>query len=147
MNPFRFRLEKVLEWRRLQLEQEEARFRRQSALLAEIDRSRADLEAAGVHTEAQVRQWNPVEGRDLAALGAYRVEIRRQQDRMAEARREAVRQLADQQQKLLEAQRRCRLLERLKERRLAEWREGFDRELQELASESFLARWNRERSI
>jgi hypothetical protein len=42
---------------------------------------------------------------------------------------------------MLEARRRCRLLERLKERRLAEWTSARDRELEEVASESFLARW------
>jgi hypothetical protein len=43
----------------------------------------------------------------------------------------------------MEARRRCRLLEKLKERRRAEWEKARDRELEELASESFLARWNR----
>jgi hypothetical protein len=44
---------------------------------------------------------------------------------------------------MLEARRRFRLLERLKERRLAEWRLALDKDLQELASESYLAGWAR----
>jgi hypothetical protein len=145
MTQFRFRLEKVLEWRGLQLEQAEARFRQQAAELATLDRNRAELEAAGTQAEVQVRQWNPVAGGDLAALNAYRLDVRRRDDRLAKARLECARELAARQQALLEAQRSCRLLERLKERRLKEWQEGLDRELQELASESFLARWNRDR--
>ena len=47
---------------------------------------------------------------------------------------------------MLEARRRCRLLERLKERRLAEWTTARDRELDELASESYLAKWNRQQA-
>jgi flagellar export protein FliJ len=143
MTPFRFRLEKVLEWRRIQLEQEEARFRHQSDALAAIDRSRAELEAAGIRAEVQVREWSPLAGNDLAALSAYRAHVRRSESRLAEERQACQRELAARKRDLLEAQRRCRLLERLKERRFGEWREGFDRELQELASESFLARWNR----
>ena len=40
-----------------------------------------------------------------------------------------------------EARRRFRLLERLKQRRLEDWRLAGDKELEELASESYLARW------
>ena len=49
--------------------------------------------------------------------------------------------LAEQQKIMLEACRRSRLLERLKERRLVEWRGACDREVDELAAESFLAKW------
>jgi hypothetical protein len=42
---------------------------------------------------------------------------------------------------MLEARRRFRLLERLKQRRLEDWRLAGDKELEELASESYLARW------
>ena len=45
---------------------------------------------------------------------------------------------------MLEARRRCRLLERLKERRLADWTAERNRQLEEVASESFLARWRRD---
>jgi hypothetical protein len=44
---------------------------------------------------------------------------------------------------MLEARRRCRLLERLKERRKGEWDIAFNRELEAVAAESFLAQWNR----
>ena len=145
MTQFRFRLEKVLEWRRLQLEREEARFRSQADALAAIERSRAELEAAGIRAEAQVREWNPLAGNDLAALSAYRAHVRKSEIRLAEEREACRLELAARKRTLLEAQQRCRLLERLKERRFAEWREDLDRELQELASESFLARWDRGR--
>lgn len=145
MTSFHFRLEKVLEWRRIELEQEEARFRSQSDALAAIDRRRAELEAGGIRAEVQVREWNPLAGNDLTALSAYRAHVRRSESRLSAERQACQGALAERKVALLEAQRRCRLLERLKERRHAEWREGVDRELQELASESFLARWNRER--
>ena len=46
---------------------------------------------------------------------------------------------------MLEARRRCRLLERLKERRLAEWTTARDHEVEEIAAESYLARWSQRR--
>ena len=45
MKSFHFPLEKALEWRRVELELEEAQFKRQSAELAEFDRRRAEIEA------------------------------------------------------------------------------------------------------
>ena len=48
---------------------------------------------------------------------------------------------------MLEARRRCRLLERLKERRLAEWTAERDQELEEMAAETYLARWSRGRGV
>ena len=71
MNAFRFRLEKVLEWRGKQLELEENKFRREIAALAALDRVRAELEAAGVKAEVQVRQSRTILGRELAALGEF----------------------------------------------------------------------------
>jgi hypothetical protein len=55
---------------------------------------------------------------------------------------ECQRELAARQAGLLEARRRCRLLERLRERRWTEWQQARDRELEELASDSYLARWS-----
>jgi len=42
---------------------------------------------------------------------------------------------------MLEAQRGVNLLERLEEGRRAEWKAAHDRELDEIAAESFLANW------
>jgi flagellar export protein FliJ len=144
MRPFRFRLEKALEWRRLQLRQQEARFQQQAAALEALDRRCKELETASRHAEAGVREWDSLSGADLAALDGYRTGVQRLQRRLADQRREGSRELASRQQALLEAQRRVRVLERIKEQRLREWKASGDRELQELASESFLARWKRE---
>lgn len=139
MKPFQFPLAKVLQWRRTQLELEQARLRRQAAELAGLDRMRAELEAAAVRSEVQVRQQTIVAGRDLAALGGFRLYVQSEQRILAKRRMESQRQLEAQQQVLLEARRRCRLLERLEERRSEEWRRELDRELEQFAAEAHLA--------
>jgi len=50
----------------------------------------------------------------------------------------------DQQQRCLLARRDEQLLLKLKERRLHEWQYEMQKELDENASEAFLAKWNRE---
>jgi hypothetical protein len=141
MTSFRFRLQKVLDFRHTQLELEEARYRQQAAALAAIDRARAELAAEGVHTEAEVRTWNPILERDLAALAEFRLHVRARDAELAARRAECVKQLETQQAAMLEARRRFRLLERLKERGREAWTAERDRELEQVASESFLARW------
>jgi hypothetical protein len=144
MTSFRFSLEKVLSWRRTQLEIEQARYGQKMAAVAALDHARAELEASGIQAEVQVRAWNPVAGAELAALSGFRRAVRVKEGQVAKRRAEAA-QAADAQLKLmLEAQRRCRLLERLKERRQAEWTAANDRDLEQLATESYLARFSRE---
>jgi flagellar export protein FliJ len=142
MKPFHFPLERVLEFRRLELELAETRFKKEAATLAELDRRHAELEAEGIRTEIQVREWKPVSGSDLAALGGFQLRIRMHEQDM-DARRAACREeLAKRQGAMLEARRRLRLLERLKERRLAEWKTACNHELEDQASLSYLARWS-----
>ncbi len=140
MTQFRFRLERVLAWRRTQLELAEQRFERQNAALAEFDRARAALDAAGVRTEMAVRQWDAVTGSDLAALDAFRRDLRRRQNDLEAQRAGARREMEERRTAMMEARRRCRLLERLKERRLAEWNREADRETEQLAAELALGR-------
>jgi len=139
MKAFRFPLEKVLAWRRVQLEVEENKLRQLYADAARLDRERAGWEAAGIRAEADVREWTSLAGRDLEALAAFRVYVKQQERALSARRAECQQRLASGQQALLEARRRCRLLERLRERRLAEWQAGNDREIEQLASESHLA--------
>ena len=110
--------------------------------MAELDRARAAIEAAGVRAEIELRTQRSVPAVELEALGEFRLHVRRRRarNRHTESRRRCG-TWRNAETAMLEARRRCRLLERLKERRLAEWTRERDRELEEVASESFLARW------
>jgi hypothetical protein len=142
MTPFRFSLQRVLDWRRTQMELEEARLRQQAAAIADLDRARAELEAEGIAAEIAVREWSPLRGSELAALGSFRVGVRLKEGRIAALRAARERDLAGQRQAMLEARRRYRLLERLRDRRLEEWRAAADKELEDFAAEGYLARWS-----
>jgi hypothetical protein len=143
VSAFRFALRKVLDWRRTQLEMEELRFKQHVAAAAALDHARAELEAEGIRAEVEVRASRAVEGRDLAALGAFRLQVQARESDLARRRADCQSQLDAQQARMLEARRQCRLLERLEERRKVEWRAVQDRAQEELASESYLAQWAR----
>ena len=143
MTSFRFRLQKVLDWRRVQLELEEVKFKQAAAGVPELDRALVELRAAMGEQETQLRGAQLTTGLDWAALGFYRMDVKKDEREIANKRVEAAKKLAVQQAAMLEARQRCRLLERLKERRLSEWEAASDRELDETAAESYLAQWSR----
>ena len=141
MNAFRFTLQRALEWRRLQLEMEEQNFRQQAAKLDAIDRASAEMTAAGDSAEKQIRVWNPVVGGELSALGCYRLHVKLKETELARTRAECRKELLRRENLMLEARRRVRLLERLREKRMEEWTEAQAKELEELAADAYLAKW------
>ena len=142
MTAYRFGLQKALDLRLKQLEKEEAEFKRLTAALADLDRMRADLQSAKLREEILVRDAKSLSGYDLAVLAAFRLLVERRDKEIVARIAEARNHLAAQQTVMLEARRRCRLLERLKERGLTEWEAARDKELEEIASESFMAQWS-----
>jgi flagellar export protein FliJ len=139
MTGFHFRLDKVLAWRHTELELARGGFQQQAAVLATIDRRRAELKAAATGIEHQLRAAKPIDGSDLAALAAYRRHVRQREQDLAVQRSQAGKRMEQLQGTLLEARRRCRLLERLRERQFAEWQTAADREVEQVAAESHLA--------
>lgn len=144
MRAFEFPLRHALKWRRTQLDLEENKMRQLAGNLEEMALAAVKLDMVKARAEAAVRQAAVVEAGDLWSLAAYRQRMLAELQALALRRAACERQLAAQRQKVLEAQRQCRLLEKLEQRRHAEWRKAADREMESLAAESFLARWNRQ---
>ena len=146
MARFQFSLEKVLRWRVVELTGEEAKLKalvqeqlHLQTLLAEVSAERSNLiSSLGKHAGlAGRRPANPDRVRPAAAPERGKSG--------ATAACNAGANSAKQRKKYSEAKRRVRLLEELKARRLQEWKYEEAALLEELASESFLANWNRER--
>jgi flagellar biosynthesis chaperone FliJ len=141
MQTFRFRLEKALEWYTHQYELEERRFADCVAALTDARNAIAALQAERLSIERDVVSRTTIPSRDFVALGLYRLGARKQEVNLNTVlcRREA--EVQAQRVKLQAAQRRVRLLEKLRERRVAEHASAETRELEELASDAFFAKW------
>jgi len=124
---------------------EENKLKRFTAAPAQLDRTGAELAAAAVRAEMQVRSWSPLAGRDLAALAGFRVHVRDQERTLAARRAECLQRIANQQNAMLEARRRCRLLERLEDRQFRDWQLVSTREIEQFAAESHLTGFARRR--
>ena len=141
MRSFKFSLERVLGWRRLELRTEEARL---APLLAESCRlSAAHLEILSANERAQrdLLSSGPVDGAQLEALAHYRARLEKHKTLVEQKAQQCREQIVAQQVRIVESQRRTRLLEKLRGRRLEEWRIAGEREMENLAGEAFLARW------
>ncbi len=140
MQTFRFPLERVLNWRRVAFTAEEARL---GPLLAEqkrLDAAREEILATWERAGRELLAAGTVDGSELVALGGFRARLERQRAANERQRAEARECIAAQRQRIIEAHRRFRLLEKLRSRRMAEWHLAEKREMETFASEAFLAR-------
>jgi len=142
MQNFAFRLDRILRWRQEQFEAEEARL---GTILAERERmetARNKLRKARDGAVDDLLTAGPMDGLELAALGGFRARLEKELETSSRQLQEVGRRLAAQKTRVVDAQRRVRLLEKLRRRKLDEWQTTLDREQQNFAGEAFLARWN-----
>jgi flagellar export protein FliJ len=144
MKRFEFRLARVRDFRRQQLEAEEAKLEvlRAERQQLEAESLRLENEAAGTRKSLMVT--GSVDAQDLVAADHYlhylATEEKRQTAKMADWQLRT----AKQQQAMVEARRRVRLLEKLEEKQLRLWKEEAAREQENLSAELFLARWGKQ---
>ncbi len=136
---FRFRLSKVLEWYERQYEIEAAR------LQQSIDRVASALRELELHrerreeSERQMLRMESLRGDDLRAQELHRARARMEEVRLLQACQTAEKQVETQRVMTLSAQRRLRLVEKLRERKRSEFDYLAARELEEIGADSYLA--------
>ena len=141
MTTFSFRLERVLEWRKAQLELAQAALSRIAGECARWDAALAKLANARAQADALVQSPGPVNGAELGALSRYQAYVEQQRKIATDRRRDCQTRLEQQRTRVLEARREHRLLEKLREVRRAEWESAVNREFEALAAETYLAQW------
>ena len=143
MKRFEFPLAKVRDFRRQQLELEEVRLQ---SLLGE--RQALELESSRLETEVRETRCSlmvtsSAESQDLMASDVYLRHLADKKKRHAVKLAEWQARAVKQQQAVVEARRRVRLLEKLEGRQFSEWKSAADREVENLAAELYLARWKK----
>lgn len=142
MPTFQFRLDRVLEWYGSQLRLEESRLAAGQAAMSQIEERIARLRAERLTVERELLSSDSISAADLASLGFYRLRARKEAIALDEERVRRGRAVRDQIKAVQFAQRRVRLVEKLRERRLSEHRYAEDRALENLAAEAYLSKWN-----
>ena len=143
MRSFQFRLERVLDWYGNQFQIEQTRLATAMAALHAVQQNFARFHAECLSVERDIIGRREIAARDFPALGLYRLRARKLEQELSRELQRREKDVHDQMQKVQEAQRRVRLLEKLRDRRRAEHRYQEEKELETLAAEAFLSRWER----
>src|SRR4051812_28958178 len=121
MKAFRFPLQRVLDWRALQLRTEEEKLTAMQQQLTTLHQQEEELAQAWNASQAGVLGAVSIAGSDLQSLAAYHSRIRKQQQILQQMLVKCEALVADQRQRLLKARTGHRILEKLKERRHRTW--------------------------
>ncbi len=138
---FHFRLERVLRWRMLELAAEEAKLKRLMDQSARLDAALVLVKNEIAGLSNRVASLSNIHGRDLNALASYATRLGKEREKIDQQRRDIKRELQAQVEVHRKAKQRSRLLEELRDRKQDEWSTQHNRELESLAQESYLARW------
>jgi len=141
---FHFSLERVLRWRSLELASQGAKLELLLREQLRLQTIRADLSTEKSKLDRSLDTLPDLRGADLRALSAHSLSLKRQADNLVKLLAKCDRDLSEQKKSYRAAKQRVRLLEELRARKLEEWRQEKAREQETLATESFLAVWNRD---
>lgn len=141
MRTFEFRLEKVLRWRQAQLELEQFALSRLAAECVRWKTTLTALDAARMEAERAVLSSGSIGGADLGALARYQQRLQKEKQIAWERLQQCEQNMEKQRERLIEARRGSRLLEKLRLARRIEWERAVEKEFEALADEAFLAQW------
>jgi flagellar FliJ protein len=140
---FHFPLQRVLEYRELQMRTEEEKLSTVQNQLAEVLHRENALIAAQLNAEMNLLGRPLVEASEFRALSAFQLRIRSEKVSLLAARKNLEIQIAEQRKRLLKARKDCKILENLKDRRKKAWTYLSDREIENIAAESYISNWAR----
>lgn len=143
MKAFHFPLQRVLDWRGLQLRTEEEKLSAIQNRLAEVLHRENALLVAELNAEMNLLGQPSAEGSEFRALAAFQLRLRHERLSLLASRRNFEKLLAEQRKRLLKARKDCKTVENLKERRKTAWTYLNDRELETMAAESYISKWAR----
>jgi hypothetical protein len=121
MKRFTFPLSRVMDWRRMQARAEELKLEQLYAEIRRIDARAAELDEERSGSERALIAAQESTGEEMAALGAFQRFTRAEQGRLEAKRVECGRKVAAQTLAVAARRRDARLIEKVRERRLAEW--------------------------
>ena len=140
MKKFSFPLDRVLSWRQSQVRLAEAELNRLRAEHNALAIQRAELTADVEQARRELAVSAETTAVELGALEHYRRAAAGKAARLEQTQVQLRETISRQMQVVFERTRDAKLLERLRETRLASWKAAASREVDQLAEESYLSR-------
>jgi flagellar export protein FliJ len=145
MTSFRFPLERVLDWRKLQLRAEEEKLAAVQQRLDAVTHRINALGAAELKSEWGLRKLTSMEGSELQTVAAFQARARKIREALEIEKQQCEKLVVAQRTRLLKARKDFRILEKLKERRHEAWTYLSEREIESIAADSFNSKLARAR--
>jgi hypothetical protein len=142
---FRYGLESVMRLSQARLDEQTAKMEQIAARLAATARMRQTLHEEGERVSRDLTKRTSVEGWQLAAVCEFRLSAAAEDRRLAGALAGLAAELEAQRVRVVEAHKKVRILEVLKEKRLSSWREEVDREQERAVSDLVVGQWEARR--
>ncbi len=142
MKKFHFPLAQAMEWRRTSLRLEESKLEALYAELAAINSRACRIRDAQALQEKTLAESIAVTGAELNRLDVFTQAAKLDLTRSHQASLDCQKRIAAQMNTVVQKRRDLILLERLHERKLAEWKADFARELDQEAEELHLAKFS-----
>jgi uncharacterized coiled-coil protein SlyX len=139
MKGFQFRLDAVLRWRQLQLDTEKAKL---SELIAEEQKATAALHRGyeeRVKAKTLLCEQRELEPVQLRLFSSFNLAVEARAGALRDTLRRLNQTIAEQRQRVAFAERKVRLLTKLRERKLETWKAERELEIETLAQESWTA--------
>jgi DNA polymerase III gamma/tau subunit len=136
---FRFRLSRVLEWYNHQYQIEAGHLRQSAERSASAHKELARHRQSRLANETQLLRLESLDGNDLRARELYHKQSMEKESQLTRICHDADRDMATQRMATLSAQRKVRLVEKLRDRKRDEFNYVAGRELEQVAAESWLA--------
>jgi flagellar protein FliJ len=138
---FHFSLDRALHIRRAQFEVERVKYQR-----LERDREQLEAQVTAIQVEAAharsaiVARTHLLPG-EISTMPDYLRGTKQRLSKLDELRKDLARRLQEQQRQLVEAERKVKLLEKLRTKRFGEWQTEMQKEQETFAADAYLARW------
>ena len=139
MQPFRFRLQRVLEWQQKVCQTEEEKLRLRMLEAVQCQEMLAKLAARSVAIEQEFLGLRVMAPLDLKAFAEFRRTTVKERRELVQEQRKREALVTEQRNKLIAERRKLQVFEKLRERAWTEHRAEEDRELEALGLESYLA--------
>jgi flagellar export protein FliJ len=147
MKRFEFSLERVRQFRKLQMETEQAQLEQARARLEAVEAMISELNRQRSLADDVSRRLRSSSGSvsmpDVAGHSQFAVYLQRMEHALISRRQQAALEMERQRHVLLEARKRYEMLDRFRDASRSAWQVEFAREQENMAGELFLAKWNR----
>lgn len=145
MKAFRFPLERVLHWRATQCDLEEAAMFRLTSQRGQLADAIARIATNRQQASESISSQNEVQSAEFQTVAAFNVSMDQQKVKLQARARELEIEIEKQLLRTADARRKKKMLETLRESRLAHWTTQQSAENEAAAADSWLARYAAER--